>query len=137
MWRGTYSTLSGEVVCQRAPAPSMKLNASEYLVRKKCQGCGQSMDNQCKISKKSCAGIDMVLALLGESLISTFQSLAKTFQLLGRARHSVAVKVADLAEVMAQRSQTQILDAQRLNCPDVKNKKFKTKKGRRKEQVRR
>ena len=45
----------------------------------------------------------MVLALLGELLISTFQSLAKTFQLLGRARHSVAVKVADLAEVMAQR----------------------------------
>ena len=34
------------------PAPSTKLNASEYLVRKKCQGCGKSMDNQCKISKK-------------------------------------------------------------------------------------
>ena len=56
-----------------------------------------------KLVKKSCAGIDMDLAILGESLISTFQSLAKTFQLLGRARHSVAVKVADLAEVMAQR----------------------------------
>ena len=79
----------------------------------------------------------MVLAILGELLISTFQSLAKTFQLLGRARHSVAVKVADLLEVMAQRLQTQILDAQRLNCPDVKKRKIQDRKGRGKEQTRR
>ena len=61
------------------------------------------MDNQYKISRKSCGGIDTVLALFGESLISTFQSLGRPSQLLGRARHSVAVKVADLAEVMVQR----------------------------------
>ena len=38
----------------------------------------------------------------------------KTFQSLGRARHSVAVMVADLAKLMAQRSKTLISDAQRL-----------------------
>ena len=83
---GKVGRLSARASTRMRPAPSIEINT--------------------KLVKKAAQELIWFRPIFGYLLISTFQSLGRPSQLLGRSRHSVAVKVADLAKIKVQRSYT-------------------------------